>query len=807
MQLARGASTLGGDLPECARLSMHRAGKAVQKLLRGQFSELADRGREVLQRRREGQHHQRRDSHFAEPTGHFTAEFNEKYRGAGGALDLVAALRDKASAAPFAGLARSDSFAEQVRSARPEEAERIIKSADNICANRFPIFSLAPLDYGEPPRWNYDPVHEIKAPKGFYGDIDYLNFAKCGDAKVIWEVARFQFVYDLGQAYLLTKDERYARKFFELIVNWRESHPDYQGVSFCSVVEMARRIHSLLWGIHFFGTSESLTEAAATAIYRICWLGPHFTSNHLSVWFSPNTHLLGEAYGLYLVGRQFPEFRLAPDWKRLGEGMLLTELDQQFTADGMHAELSTAYHAYALEFYLSLYLLAKSGNEPWAESVREMVVSMTEVLAALQRPDGAWPHVGDEDGGRLYFLSRVSAGDYRPLLEAATLALQDDDSATARAVYLEGFWLAGADLMPLEEQPPEERRSRHLEASGFVISRDPEKQGYLLFQHGAFGYQDAPHSHADMLHLDLAVGRDNFLVDPGTFIYTADLQKRNYFRSPAAHNGPTIAQTELLKADDPFGWRQMPDCRCEQLHSGEQFDLCAASYEMQAEGKRVRLTRGLLCLGQGLWLMWDRVSASEPLTVNWNFISPFEMIWEAEQARLSGREGDLLLIPVTPSGGGLTVEAKPAEISDDYLSVREGHSLQLTANSNSGTVLYLLMQWQSRGENKSTEAVKVISSPADCCWSLNGVEHHLLLGTTCERFQTDATVAYVRQEDGQAARIILIEGSQLSSAAGDLIKADQSFDYLDAKYLNDKWTIDSSANRNDIVIAGSPVKS
>jgi hypothetical protein len=786
---------------------MRKAGKAVQKLLSGQFSELADRGREVLQRRHERQHHQRRDSHFANPTRHFTEEFLDKYRGADGALNLVAALRDKVSAAPFAGLARSDTFTEQIRGARPEEGERIIKTADQICANRFPIFSLEPLDYGEPPQWNADPVNKKKAAQEFYADIDYLNAKQCGDSKIVWEPARFQFVYDLGQAYLLTKDERYARKFFELVVDWSEAHPDYQGIGFCSVLEFAFRIHSLLWGIHLFRDSESLNEAAATAIYRICWLGAHFTSNHLSVWFSPNTHLLGEAYGLFLVGTQFPEFRLAADWKALGEGMLLTELDQQFTADGMHAELSTAYHAYAMEFYLSLYLLAKSRNEPWAELVREKVLSMTEVLAALQRPDGTWPHVGDEDGGRLYFLSRLPAGDYRPLLEAATLALRDDSPEQTRGTCLDSFWLTGADLMPLEEKPPEGRRSRHLEASGFLISRDPAQQGYVLFQHGAFGHHDAPHSHADMLQLDLSVGNDNFLVDPGTFVYTADLQKRNRFRSASAHNGPNVAGADLLRADAPFGWQQMPDCRCARSHSGGSFDICEASYELSVDGKPVKLTRGLISLGQGLWLIWDRIAAPEPLAVNWNFISPFEMVEEAGQIRLIGREGELLLAPLSPAGANLEVGIEPAEISEDYLSLRDGRRLRLSTTASSGISLYMLMQWQGKGESRSTESVNVKSSPADCYWSLNGVEHHLLLGVESEEFQTDAAVAYVRREQGQVTRALLVEGSKLSSRDGVLVKANQTCDYLDAQYTNDEWLINSSANSGEVRIAESLTQS
>ena len=73
---------------------------------------------------------------------------------------------------------------------------------------------------------------------------------------------------------------------------------------------------------------------------------------NLSRYFSPNTHLLGEALALYVVGRALPELRRAAKWEQLGRTVLVEQIARQIHADGGHAELSTHYHRYTLDFYL-----------------------------------------------------------------------------------------------------------------------------------------------------------------------------------------------------------------------------------------------------------------------------------------------------------------------------------------------------------------------------------------------------------------------------------------------------------------------
>src|SRR5438105_15478153 len=77
----------------------------------------------------------------------------------------------------------------------------------------------------------------------------------------------------------------------------------------------------------------------------------HIEQN-LSYYFSPNTHLLGEALALYVCGRSLPLLRCSADREALGRRVLLDEAHRQVSCDGGHCERSTHYHRYTLDFYL-----------------------------------------------------------------------------------------------------------------------------------------------------------------------------------------------------------------------------------------------------------------------------------------------------------------------------------------------------------------------------------------------------------------------------------------------------------------------
>ncbi len=213
----------------------------------------------------------------------------------------------------FSGETPGNSFASRSASARPTRyaapntpptssrlAEQITAIIGSLCW---------PSRLKPAPRfdWRRDYRHGKESGTAYFRRIPYLDFAAVGDHKFIWELNRHQHLVLLAQAYLLTKDERYSREIFREIDSWIEQNPFQRGINWTSALEVAFRALSWIWVYHFVGSemSDRFRRNFLTALYRH---GRHLYEN-LSVYFSPNTHLLGEAVALHALGALFPNFK------------------------------------------------------------------------------------------------------------------------------------------------------------------------------------------------------------------------------------------------------------------------------------------------------------------------------------------------------------------------------------------------------------------------------------------------------------------------------------------------------------------
>ncbi|MFT8131079.1 heparinase II/III family protein, partial [Salmonella enterica] len=78
----------------------------------------------------------------------------------------------------------------------------------------------------------------------FYADIDYGTRPGV-DIKVPWEMSRGLNLVRLGQAYRLTRDERYVQGVVAQAGDWIVQNPYLKGVNWSSAMEAS--IRSLNW--------------------------------------------------------------------------------------------------------------------------------------------------------------------------------------------------------------------------------------------------------------------------------------------------------------------------------------------------------------------------------------------------------------------------------------------------------------------------------------------------------------------------------------------------------------------------------
>lgn len=76
------------------------------------------------------------------------------------------------------------------------------------------------------------------------------------------------------------------------------------------------------------------------------------------------------------------------------------------------------------------------------------------------------------------------------------------------------------------------------------------KRVYLAIRCGSIGqYGTGGHAHNDQLSIELNVDGEDWIADPGTYLYTSLPQRRNEYRSTRAHFGPRLANKEPWSLD------------------------------------------------------------------------------------------------------------------------------------------------------------------------------------------------------------------------------------------------------------------
>ena len=451
------------------------------------------------------------------------------------------------AAAPLDVLPQPSAVSEALRNT--DYARELVNLADEIVEGRIPLFGNV-VEYGATVAWRCDPQRGIETPQKYFRSIPYLELAAAGDHKLIWEVNRHQHLVLLAQACVITGRDEYFDTIVRQIEHWWAENQFQRGINWTSALEVGFRTLSWIWIWHLVGErmSKAFRQRFLGELYRH---GLHLEYN-LSIYFSPNTHLLGEAVALHAVGRLFPAFPRADRWRKLGRDIVLGHMNAGVKNDGSYIEQSTYYHVYALDMFAFHAVV-----EDVPESYRDGLARMTEFLASTTNESGELPFLGDDDGGRFF-----SPYGPRGRFARATLATLSLLLGRRFFAYLQhdveeiALWWLGPERCAKSDGDAMEFHSHVFEDSGIVVMR--RSPVCALFDAGPFGPWSGGHSHSDTLSLVVSCGDREVLVDSGTFSYM-DPEWRGAFRGSAAHNTIRIDGQDQAISDGPFRWAQKPD--------------------------------------------------------------------------------------------------------------------------------------------------------------------------------------------------------------------------------------------------------
>jgi hypothetical protein len=378
-------------------------------------------------------------------------------------------------------------------------------------------------------------------------------FQRGADAKVMWEVGRLRQLWRFAQAFSLTGNPSWAQAWMETVRHFRDTNPAGLGVQWACAMEVSLRATTV-------ALTHGLIRDAVDAPFLTDFLEEHcaWVAGHLEETGAIRTnHYAADLVGLVVVGALFPGLRR---WFDAFAPRLWEEIPRQCRADGTHFESSTGYHRLCAEMFLAAVLSARATGLAAPDRVERAVRGLFRSLAAMLKPSGEMPQIGDLDSCRAL-----------PLAPRSAL----DASFVADATAPEWAWIPSAQRFISEPR----RDSAVLPDAGVAVLRSGD--AWMCLSAGPNGQGGTGgHAHNDKNSVELSFGSFDVLVDRGTYVYARDPQERNARRGTAAHN---TVQVDGLEQNRIIAGRlfALPDTARAVIAAMERrdgFDLAAGEH-------------------------------------------------------------------------------------------------------------------------------------------------------------------------------------------------------------------------------------
>ena len=726
--------------------------------------------------------------------------------------DLLAHFRTRNQPSFLPGLADQEGTVAALRNRWPQAEGRIVEKADRLLDGRFDLLGLRDLSFGDPIDWQLEPVSKKRAPLVHWSRLNYLDAGVIGDKKIVWELNRHQHFTTLGQAYWLTGDERYAQDFVAQLVSWMDQNPPKIGINWASSLEVGFRSISWLWAFHFFKHSTALTPEVFLRALKFLYLHARHLESYLSTYFSPNTHLTGEAVALFYLGTLLPEFRAASRWRDTGQRILLDQLARQVQSDGVYFEQSSYYHRYTTDFYTHFLILSRANGEALPLETEQKLKLLLDHLMYITRPDGTTPFFGDDDGGRLVMLDQRPANDFRAAVATGAAVFQRGDyKFVAGEATEETLWLLGAQGLAafdrvVAQQPAEQ--SVAFADGGYYIMRDGWKReaNYMLLDCGPHGMNNCGHAHADALAFDLAAHGRTLLVDPGTYTYTGSEELRDWFRSSPAHNALTVDGQSSSVSAGPFSWSTIAKCEAQAWISRERFDYFAGKHDgYERLIPPVAHSREVLFLKSDYWIMRDRLKTAGKHRYDLWFhfdvgTAPSLRFTDDFGARVRA-VGDAAGLEISSFGRKAAWRREDATVSHCYgeRAAAGAYVFSTTASGDEGLLTFLLPQADREGAEPAKGVCEVEAIGGRAFEVVGESAYDIVMIKTSERVESarlasdfEWTWARFAHEGATVPdELVLIGGLRLELEGREVLRSGRRINFLVASRMGDQFRIET----------------
>lgn len=541
-------------------------------------------------------------------------------------------------------LSVSDSDLDYIKSTFPEEVTTSITVADEVIRQYF-LF-----------RYEWD-MEKTIVPYVFEKEIDWL-INPFGDPEWTFMLNRHRFWLDLGKAYMLTKNEIYAKTFVDQALHWIENIKlfDSKAKQAWRLIEAGIRMENWIKSFELVKHSDHVTASFLETFLMSIEEHAVFLNSDFNTHSQISNWGVIEYNGLFSAGIFMSYFKDAKTWQDSALEKLNICINNQILNDGTQWEQSPMYHNEVMHCFMNTLILANRANIKPSNNFITKVKQMAYANIEWQKPNYNEPLLGDSDDN-----------DLRDMLTTAAF-LFNDGTIKSRAYpsfNYENYFLFGkaanTTYKAIASKTPNFLSAYQFNA-GDLYSRSSwgEDAFYSHFHTRRIG---GGHSHDDLLHFDLfAYGKD-YLVDTGRYTYMYN-EWRQYFKENTAHN--TLGVDNLTNSIYNGSWSNKFEAKSEGAYAliKDNFDYAEAINKAYFRlNDPVLLKRRVLYLKPDVWLIVDAFEAKEEHVYSQYFNFAHTKVNVEDGGLITTLEKDNLRIqPLNP----VQINLKEAWYSPDY---------------------------------------------------------------------------------------------------------------------------------------------
>ena len=441
---------------------------------------------------------------------------------------------------------KSPAQAAQYKAASPTGVSAIMSGAGDALTRKIDLLGCGPALLDEPVGWSADLKSGHHFPKGRFRKVAESDPACPGDVKGPWELSRQQWLIPLGQAFLLTGEERYAAAARDYIEDWIDHNPYGATVNWDSAMEAAMRVFTWSWLFHAMGGNESWRYGGFSAKFlRAFYSHGEFIERRLDKESMSPIQYLACSAGLLFAGLFFGRGQAPARWEQAGWRAMEHEIILQTHEDGVSQESSTSYHRLVSELFLHSALYRHRLGMAIPEVYKSRLRKMGAYIQAYSRPDGQCPLQGDGDGARALPFRFSQVRDHRYL--PGIIGLMFDDGGLCAGFSGprdEVFWILGPDMahkLPESFSLISEPRSASFRDGGIFVMKS--KADHLFINCGPPGV--GGHGHNDLLSFEAYLDGSPVITDSGAYEYTPSAKWRGTFSKTASHSTVMVNGEEI----------------------------------------------------------------------------------------------------------------------------------------------------------------------------------------------------------------------------------------------------------------------